>query len=264
MKLLGARIDKTAANKEWGFTELSRPQFHKGEGDIGVLICHGFGGTPANMLCLFDAAKDMGFTVGMPLLTGHAATLGDLERASLASWRTDVDNALLWLVESGCRRVFLCGLSMGALLMADLAERTAENGVVCGMTLICPPIKMKGYLGLMSALAPAMPFLLTADSFAGTGTEIYCGTATRRLADLKTLSKDVCRRLDSITVPTLLIEAEDDNRVDPVSYDILTSRIPSAEYQMIHGAPHGIPYSDKKDELTRVFAAYLNRIAEKQ
>ncbi|MBO4849062.1 MAG: alpha/beta fold hydrolase [Clostridia bacterium] len=264
MKLFGSTIDKAAAGKQWGFTALSDPRFHDAGSETGVLICHGFGGTPANMLCLYEKAVEMGFSAAVPLLTGHAATLGALDSASLADWRGDVDAALDELVSSGCSRIFLCGLSMGALLMADLAERTADSGAVCGMTLICPPVKMKGYLNTLRTLSPLMPFVLTADSFEGTGTEIYCGTAARKLKDLDRLSKDVCRGLDRITAPTLLIEAENDNRVAPVSYDILTSRLPSAEYQLIHGAPHGIPYSDKRDELTALFAAYLKRITEKR
>ena len=255
MKLFGISFDKTAADKNWGFTEASAPRFSRGS-DCGVLICHGFGGTPDNMRCLYDRAVELGYTVEMPLLKGHATTLRDLERATAADWIRDADDALWRLRTSGCKKILLVGLSMGALLMAELAAKNAGLKQIVGVMLICPPVKMQRYLRFTASIAPAAPFLLTADSFEHTGTELYCGTASKKLRDIESLGKLVKKDAELISAPTLLVEAENDNRVDPVSFEILEARIPDRRYVLIREAPHGIPYSPKKDELTDLFEEF--------
>lgn len=260
MKLMGVRIERSARDKEWGFTEASFPRFHRG-GETGVLICHGFGGTPSNMLCLYERAVEMGYTAALPLLKGHAETLGEMEKADREDWRKDVDKAYDSLVSAGCKRIFLCGLSMGALLMADLAERRASSGV-SGVMLICPPVKMKGYLKLFEALAPIAPYALTADGFdrGPDGTEIYMGVASKKLKEISRLSKAVRKGAARLTCPVLLVEAEEDNRVDPASYRILEKLLPQAEHRIIKAAPHGIPYSPQKAELCDIFEEYFKGI----
>ena len=259
MKIKDITISKTVRDKDWGFTEASLPQFKEGRNGVGVLICHGFGGSPSNMRCLYDRAKELGCTAVMPLLTGHGKTLGDMEQADYNDWRRDVDEALDKLTEAGCEKIVLCGLSMGALLMADLAERKAGLELVDGLMLICPPVKMKRYLRVCSMLAPVIPYVETREEFPSADMEMYCGMATRSLADLKELGDAVRRHTGAIDMPTLIVEAGLDNRVDPASYRILTERIPQAEYVLMPDAVHGIPYSDKADELCGLFGDFLKR-----
>lgn len=258
MKIRGLDITRDARYKEWGFTSASLPRYHKGESDIGMLICHGFGGTPANMRCLYEKAVEMGYCVSMPLLTGHGQTFAEMERAGWRDWRHDADMALQRLYDMGCSKIFLCGLSMGALLMADLAERQAGFESVDAVMLICPPMKMKNYLNVSAFLSPIMPYVLTAESFdPDPDKEMYCGMVSKKLNDIKRLSDTVRRHAGGIACPTLLVEAENDNRVDPDSYAILGSRIPQAKLITVREAPHGIPYSPKAGELVNIFEGFF-------
>ena len=147
---------------------------------------------------------------------------------------------------------------MGALLMADLAERRSSKGVD-GVMLICPPVKMKPYLKFTEFIAPVAPYMLTADNFdrSPEGTELYMGVAAKKLKDISFLSREVKRGAARLTSPVMLVEAGDDNRVDPDSYRILKKLIPQAEYTLIKGAAHGIPYCPKKRELCDIFERYF-------
>lgn len=260
MVIKGIRIEKAARDKEWGFTEASSARFHRGSG-TGILICHGFGGTPSNMLPLYERAVEMGFTVSMPLLDGHAKTLGEMAKTGHEAWRRNVDEAYSALVSSGCERIFLCGLSMGALLMADLAERRSSKGVD-GVMLICPPVKMKPYIKFTEFIAPIAPYMLTADDFdrSPEGTEVYMGVASKKLKDISFLAREVKRGAARLASPVMLVEAGNDNRVDPDSYRILKKLIPQAEYTLIKGAAHGIPYCPKKHELCDIFEEYFSKL----
>lgn len=259
MKIKDITISKTVRDKEWGFTEASLPRFNEGKNGVGVLICHGFGGSPANMRCLYDRAVSMGCTVTMPLLAGHGSTLAEMEQATWEDWREDVDAALKQLIDEDCEKIVLCGLSMGALLAADLAERNAGLELIDGLMLICPPIKLKAYLNLCSFIAPVIPYVETREEFPSPDMEMYCGMATAKLSDLKKLSDAVRRHTGAIDMPTLIVEAGLDNRVDPASYRILTERIPQAEHVLMPDAVHGIPYSDKAGELCDLFGDFLKR-----
>lgn len=261
MKIAGMRFEKSAAVKEWGFTSASLPRSLCGNG-CGVLICHGFGGTPDNMSCLFDEAAALGYSAVMPLLSGHASTLGKLNSASADKWRGDVDAAYGELLEMGCEKILLCGLSMGALLMTELAAKKSGSGKVCGAMIVCPPVRMKGYLRFTEFISPIAPYILTAVSFENAGTEIYCGTATRKLRDISKLGKAALSVSDRIDAPVMLVEAGRDNRVDPVSFKLLESRMPNCRRELIPDAPHGIPYSPQKDELCRLFRRFAEECFE--
>lgn len=248
-----------AKNKVWDFTERSSPRSHRGS-DTGVLIMHGFGGTPDNMRCLYDAATGAGASCVMPLLSGHARTLADMDRCDISDWRRDADRAYDELVSMGCRKIFLCGLSMGALLMADLAARRREDERTAGLMLICPPVKMKLYLRVLGHISPVVPFILTNDTFESKTTEIYCGTATRKLKDLIRLGRIVRNEAERIPFPTLLVMAGSDDRVDKSGFGVLMKRMPDAELVIIPNAPHGITYSPFKGEVVKLFLERLKRL----
>lgn len=260
MKLLGMSIEKSARDKQWGFTSAAEPRFIEGSRE-GVLICHGFGGSPSNMRCLTDAAAQMGLTVCAPLLRGHASTLGEMEKYGWQDWRADADEAFERLVSYGCERIVLCGLSMGALLMADLAERRADDCRIDSLILISPALKMRAYLDFSNhVLKKAAPYVLTADSFKqGSDKEMYYGMATKKLNDIELLSKAVRSGARRIKAPVRLIAAGKDNRVAPSTYRILQKSLADCEYSVIEGAPHGIPYSAEADKLVEIFKEYVGR-----
>lgn len=250
-------FDKNAGAKQWGFGPASRARFIAG-GDTGVLVCHGFGGSPANMRCLADAAAELGCTVSVPLLSGHASTLADMEKCTYADWQADVEAAYRSLVDAGCGRIVLCGLSMGALLMADLAARRQGEGRIAGLYLVCPPLKMRGYLNFSSHLGKIAPYVLTRERFRpDPDMEMYYGMASSKLRDLRALAAAVRREASSISVPVELVEAGRDNRVHPSTYKLLEAELGLSGHTVFPEAPHGIPYSDQRDELAAGFASFL-------
>lgn len=257
------RFGKNARDKEWDFTEASLPRFFDGS-DTGVLVCHGFGCTPSTMRCLYDRAVGMGLTASLPLLSGHGKTFGELEKATFEDWRRDAEEAYARLESAGAKKIILCGLSLGALLMADLAAKREGDGKLAGVFLICPPIKMKGYLNFCSDIAPLIPYVQTADGFKTEGTELYYGMATRKLRDIRSMAKLALEGAEKIKAPVMLIEAGNDNRVDPKSYGIMMKKIPAVRHIVIDGAPHGIPYSDYAPKLCDIFEGFLTTITDKR
>jgi carboxylesterase len=101
-------------------------------GPNGVLVLHGFTGTPQSMRGLADAFAAAGFTVELPLLPGHGTSVEDFATKTFADWSAAAERAYTDLA-SRCDRVVLAGLSMGALLTAWLAIRHSE---IAGLIVI--------------------------------------------------------------------------------------------------------------------------------
>ena len=61
----------------------AEPFFHSG-GNTGVLLCHGFTGTPASLRPWADTLAAAGLTVSLPRLPGHGTTWQDIDGSALA------------------------------------------------------------------------------------------------------------------------------------------------------------------------------------
>lgn len=88
--------------------------------DRGVLLIHGFTGTPSEMRPLGEYLCRKGFTVLGPRLAGHGTSPADMVRTSWPHWYEAVIDGYC-LLRGICREVCVAGLSMGALLALKLA-----------------------------------------------------------------------------------------------------------------------------------------------
>lgn len=98
-------------------------------GDVGVLLLHGFGGEPFEMLGLADALASAGFAVSAPLLPGHGQDVTAWSRTGFGDWYGAAREAYLDM-QSRFGRVFVMGLSMGGTLSLRLAQEFSPAGVL--------------------------------------------------------------------------------------------------------------------------------------
>ncbi len=109
-------------------------------GRAGVLILHGLTGSPWEVRPLAEACAQMGFSVAMPLLPGHGTRVEDLERSRWPDWLDAARAALDWLA-TGCDRVHVVGMSMGALLALEL-ERAGTPVPLRSLLLLAPAMAL--------------------------------------------------------------------------------------------------------------------------
>jgi carboxylesterase len=90
----------------------AEPFFFEGS-SVGVLLCHGYTGSPHAMRYLGEQLnKRGGFTVHGPLLAGHGISPEVMGESTAQDWINSVDEALMSLREK-CDKIFMIGLSMG-------------------------------------------------------------------------------------------------------------------------------------------------------
>src|SRR5215213_12031276 len=77
-------------------------------GRVGVLLSHGFTGSPASMTPWGKHLAGLGYTVRVPRLPGHGTTWKELNTTRWHEWYAEVDEALTEL-RSRCDHVVAAG-----------------------------------------------------------------------------------------------------------------------------------------------------------
>ena len=121
---------------------------------VGVLLCHGFTGSPQTLRPWAEYLAGQDLTVSLPRLPGHGTTWQDLARTGGRDWYTEVDVAFTALA-SRCEQAFVFGLSMGGCLALRLAE--VHGSKVRGLVLVNPSLAPDTKLFL---LAPVLKHVL--------------------------------------------------------------------------------------------------------
>jgi carboxylesterase len=110
-------------------------------GDVGVLLIHGYTGSPAEMRRLGGYFNERGLTVMAPLLPGHGTRIEDANAVAWTDWTATVEQALADLRQR-CATSFVAGLSMGGLLTLYLASRHPD---LPGVIAYAPAIKVEDW-----------------------------------------------------------------------------------------------------------------------
>jgi carboxylesterase len=140
---------------------LHAESFALGDGPDACLLLHGLTGTPAEVRPVGEALAKSGFRAVGPLLPGHGTSPEDLFTVSRVDLLNAARGALLGL--RGARRLFLCGLSMGALLAIELASRSwIREGLpdFAGIALLAPAVKFAGPTWVFTEIVGRLPALL--------------------------------------------------------------------------------------------------------
>lgn len=78
-------------------------------GWVGLLLIHGFTGSPTEMRLVGESLNQRGITVSAPCLPGHGTTLDDLNQRQWRDWSSHVAQEAANL-QSRCETVFVGGL----------------------------------------------------------------------------------------------------------------------------------------------------------
>ena len=107
---------------------------HNGNGDVGVLVLHGFTGNPGSMRGLAEACAAAGFHVELPQLAGHGTAIEDMIPTRWADWSADAEKAYQ-VLSKRAKKIVVMGLSMGGALTLWMA---AQHPEACGIVCINP------------------------------------------------------------------------------------------------------------------------------
>jgi carboxylesterase len=215
--------------------------FALGDGPDACLLLHGLTGSPAEVRPVGEALARAGFRAVGPILPGHGTTPENLITVTRGDLLAAAREALLGL--RGARRIYLCGLSAGALLTIHLAARSwLRDGLaeIEAVAFLAPAIEFTGASWIFASVLgrlPALPFVIGKggrDIRAGDGRDdgSYRGVPLRWGPELHALSRDAYRLARRVRAPALILQGARDRTVSPRSAQKLARQLASRRVEV--------------------------------
>ena len=197
------------------------------QGDsTGVLVLHGFTGSPQSMRPLAEALAAAGFTVEMPLLPGHGTSVDDMLTTSWPDYR-DTASAVFDDLAARTDKTFVAGLSMGGTLAIWLAaHRSNVDGLIAINAAAMPQPELAELLGPMVEAGETLADGVGNDVAKEGVTELaYEQMPLAALLSLGEAVDELQDHLAAIDCPVLILNAPDDHVVPPASSDHLAESV---------------------------------------
>ena len=209
----------------------ARPFAHDGD-RVGVLLCHGFTGSPVSMRPWAQFLADAGLSVRLPRLPGHGTHWRDLQLTRWPDWFATVEASFEEL-QARCDQTFVCGLSMGATLALRLAE--TRGAAVSGIVVVNPSLlSLRKSMRLLPLLEKVLP------SVSGIGNDTvkpqtdeggYDRTPLRALRSLTKLWAITRADLARLDQPILIYRSAVDHVVEPSNAAYVLAHVGSADVE---------------------------------
>jgi carboxylesterase len=198
--------------------------------EIGVLLLHGFTGSPASMKPWGRDLAEEGWTVRVPRLPGHGTKWQDANLTTWHDWYAEAERNLLEL-QSRCSHVFVMGLSMGGSLTLRLAELHGDD--ITGIVLVNPAVHTERW---DRHLLPVLQRFV--GSFPGISNDIakpdqdeiaYDKIPLKAAYSLSDLWQVTKAGLAQVTQPMLLLHSAVDHVVEPSNSEHILANVSSED-----------------------------------
>lgn len=220
-------------------------------GKRAVLLLHGFTGHSADVRMLGRYLEKKGYTSYAPIYRGHGRSPEALIQSNPDEWWEDVVAAYNHLKESGFDEIAVAGLSMGGTLGLKLASSNEVKGVIP----MCTPMYFDNDTQLTKS------FLLYAQrykEFEKKEKEVIKEEldalfhASRPLFNkIETFVTDVSKQVDLIYTPTFIVQARNDEIINPESANYIYQHIEAdkKELKWYENSGHAITFGPERDSL---------------
>jgi carboxylesterase len=180
----------------------------------GVLLLHGFGGSPNSVRPLGQALADAGYSVSIPRLPGHGTRWKDLGQTTAADWYAAVD-AEFTRLRAAHSQVFVLGISVGATLALRLGELHPIE--VAGIVAINPatsaPVGTPKPLGFFRLFRRSVAAKRGDIKKPGQSDVGYERLSLRAIQSLVTFGRQTTADLGRVRCPVLLATSKEDHVV---------------------------------------------------
>lgn len=229
-------------------------------GPVGVLLSHGFTGSPASIVPWGRALAERGHTVRVPLLAGHGTRWQDLNATRWTDWYDGLERELLELRDR-CEHVVVGGLSMGGALALRLAAdhpETVDAVVVVNPALASRDPRLR-LLPVLKHLVPSLPAIGNDIAKPGQDEHAYPRTPLKALHSGTRLWRETAERLGDVTAPLLFLRSPQDHVVDGSTIDLVRERIgsPVAEFVELPRSYHVATLDHDADLVVERSAAFI-------
>ena len=227
--------------------------------DKGILLVHGFTGSPAEMKLLGEYLHTLGYTVLAPRLCGHGTHVRDMAPTTWPYWYGAVEDGY-HLLKGLCKDISVIGLSMGGLLSLKLA---VEQPITKALVLSTPVYLYDRRLPLLSlyrifrSYAPKKRKKFTdIDPSYSVG---YDYTPLASLESLLSFIKHVDKLLPLLKTPLFIAQSRAEHTVRPESAQHIFDRAGSSKKELfwLEKSGHIITLDTERKQLFEAIAQFL-------
>ena len=201
---------------------------------VGIILVHGFTGSPAAMRPWAEFLNARGYTVRVPLLPGHGTHPNDLNKTKWQQWPACVEEVLNELSEK-CDTIFICGLSMGGGTTLHIAEKHGER--LTGIILVNPmihvplvPFPLAWVLSRLQKMRKSVGDDIKRPGITEWG---YDALPAFGVVELLKMLKITREKLGTITLPVQLFHSVDDHTLPVSNTEIVMKGISSTNKNRI-------------------------------
>lgn len=236
-----------------------------GEGRRGILLLHGFAGTPPELRRLGLHLSERAWYCVAPVVPGHGLTPEDLHRTRWQDWAAGVQAAFDDLCMR-CDNVAVAGQSMGGALALHLA---ATDPRVQAVASLATPLWLPGVLQhFLPAIARVVKWhrpTSEIDLWDQTAVDelwSYGIRSTGAILELKRLIATVRDELPQVRAPVIVLHGARDRTIDAACAYEIERRLICSSAVDLHVYPrsgHAISIDVDRDDVNDRVTAWLER-----
>lgn len=244
----------------------ARPELTGGR-RIGVLLSHGFTGSPGSMRAWGQALADLGYGVEVPRLPGHGTHWRDMNRSTWQDWYGEIERAFSQLRAEN-DAVVVCGLSMGGALVLRLAADHPSE--VAGVVVVNPAVASSRrdvkLLPVLKHLIPAMPGIGSDIKKEGVVEAAYRHTPLKAAHSMFRAWPALVADLGRITAPLLYLRSTVDHVVDELSEPLILGGVSSEDVTLVRleNSYHVATVDNDAERIVEESAAFIRRVTGTQ
>ena len=245
---------------------LTEPFFFSGN-STGVLLIHGFTGSPSELRFLGERLAAEGWTILAVRLSGHGSTPEELAKTSWEDWVQDAEEGVKQL-RLTCERVVGVGFSMGGLITLHMAAKGLLNGMI---TINAPMVLQDWGARLARFYKPFLEYVNKPKSHLKEQAKVSQGQEERftyervPVACIESVNqaiRQVGQELGQITVPSLLMQSTQDKTVNPVSVYRIQERLTQTSPEVItfEKSGHVLPLGPEREEVAVRTVEFIRKL----
>lgn len=240
----------------------NRQPFSVNSGSTGVLLIHGFTGSPGELRPLGERLAELGYAVSIPVLAGHCTSMEEMTQTRFKDWVASADMALRDLRQI-TNNVVVIGHSMGGIIALQMAAREPLVGVVSQ----CAPIYLSNRMAWLSPILGVFtsvwgkPDVLDPELALHMG-GYNAGTPVRALSSLQRLMWRTRRQLSRVTMPALIQQALRDETVRPQSARFIYDHVGSLQKDIkwYNQSGHMLPIDRDREQVWEDVIAFIRGV----
>jgi carboxylesterase len=208
----------------------AHPELTNAPYPVGVLLLHGFTGSPASIRPWGEFLATKGYAVEVPLLPGHGTRWQDMNQTTWQDWYAGAGRAFDKLLAEN-RRVVVGGLSMGAALALMLAADRGHDvdGVISVNVSVDNRDPRRFALPVIKRVVKSFPGIVDDIKKPGQTELGYPRLPLDAAHSLLDFYRTLQPKLPQVTQPLLMLCSTEDHVADPGSHHRVLESVSSIE-----------------------------------